>query len=1119
MAKKLLRHAIICLLSIAGSASVATAQEPQWYLGNDRIDFTGPTPTTTSLSLGTPFLLSVNEAYDLVTNAPLFQVEDGDISGLSTVLMGLDGGEVAVVPVPGTCNVWYVIGTNSNPSTKTIDLRYAVVSTRTSTPTLVGGMVTVATVGLVGSGMSSSSGCSPRAGIAVTKLNTTTNKRFLFTVGPVDVPGTYDWGSTFEISGSGITKIAGYGMSSPFSSSCPSSFSRGYAPGELEVYEKPNGSMVLAWTDLISPCNLCGPTPDNIFAMNISSTGAPGSYVYSGNVSGATGIEFYDNGSRLLISATDGIHYADLSTPTIVSTSLSGSLDYAGSMIERAADGNYYAIGHHSTTSHDLRAIDVSAPSTPTMSAFNIVTGFNVRLPDQVDDESPYGAGSPLGSNLTANDDNLDIGVEPNANSASFKTSPDLWNIRPYALNDLVHQNPNIFYSENTAVADRCNILRLRVTNNGCAMSSTSYARLYTSIRGNATNNWPSQWDGTATLNGEVVGSEITTAYPGVLSTGSNATATSYVPGNGFEIPPLNRGEDFIINAQWTPTPPHFYGIFSAPNAQISFLGRVLENGAGTIPNESTGVAALTNVINSNSIVMRDANLSAPGKLMAKDNAADNGTEPYNTTSDVWHSDDIWNRAYDDGVNTSPEDADYYSSVTYPGPYPDLCSNTGVRANALRMRIKNHGTETSAPTHVKMYWTVGATVGEVWPAAWDGSLLIPNSTQPMGQELKCAYQGTLLPSGANGANNEATRSYETVGTNELGFPVPSLDPGEEYIVSARWQPLNPTSTGRDVTDNPTGPTIADFFNHNTNPEICYLGRIVDPYYDPMHLEYNPSTTGFFSFSWNVRYNNNWVTRNSSLISLKPPSFKNGTGSFFMGNLLPTSTAYNLDLAQSIYSSSIPFGDVARCVVTLDGQLWSKWIAGGADATGLTILDSTQHTLSVTNMAAARLTNITLDPNEYRCVGLFFELDSTATDAAYYNVVATQALSSAPDSSFVNNACHFEVYVNDTLTRDTVTPFSGYRMARTPLVKSLISAYPNPAGDMLTIDLNMAKQGAVTIQIADLTGRVIRTIKSNELFTSGSYKLQVSTAELPAGMYLINCLAGGDRQIEKITIAH
>lgn len=64
--------------------------------------------------------------------------------------------------------------------------------------------------------------------------------------------------------------------------------------------------------------------------------------------------------------------------------------------------------------------------------------------------------------------------------------------------------------------------------------------------------------------------------------------------------------------------------------------------------------------------------------------------------------------------------------------------------------------------------------------------------------------------------------------------------------------------------------------------------------------------------------------------------------------------------------------------------------------------------------------------------------------------------------------------------------------------SLMGAYPNPANDFTNIRYNINEQANVSVEVFDLTGRVIQ--QSSETLNAGTHNLKVSLENIPAGNY-------------------
>lgn len=66
----------------------------------------------------------------------------------------------------------------------------------------------------------------------------------------------------------------------------------------------------------------------------------------------------------------------------------------------------------------------------------------------------------------------------------------------------------------------------------------------------------------------------------------------------------------------------------------------------------------------------------------------------------------------------------------------------------------------------------------------------------------------------------------------------------------------------------------------------------------------------------------------------------------------------------------------------------------------------------------------------------------------------------------------------------------------------ITAYPNPARDQVTIQLEAFEDITGGLQLYDMTGRMVRELSSKKEFYAGSYEMELSVDDLPRGTYLL-----------------
>jgi hypothetical protein len=81
----------------------------------------------------------------------------------------------------------------------------------------------------------------------------------------------------------------------------------------------------------------------------------------------------------------------------------------------------------------------------------------------------------------------------------------------------------------------------------------------------------------------------------------------------------------------------------------------------------------------------------------------------------------------------------------------------------------------------------------------------------------------------------------------------------------------------------------------------------------------------------------------------------------------------------------------------------------------------------------------------------------------------------------------------------------------------LSVYPNPVNDVLQFRINDEGINQANVVLTDMQGKIIKTVKVNNL-QSGSF-YQISTAQIPQGMYLLKYNNGRNSLVRKCIIIH
>lgn len=80
----------------------------------------------------------------------------------------------------------------------------------------------------------------------------------------------------------------------------------------------------------------------------------------------------------------------------------------------------------------------------------------------------------------------------------------------------------------------------------------------------------------------------------------------------------------------------------------------------------------------------------------------------------------------------------------------------------------------------------------------------------------------------------------------------------------------------------------------------------------------------------------------------------------------------------------------------------------------------------------------------------------------------------------------------------------------------IAAYPNPAVDVLTVELASAENNAVTIELMDLSGKVVTRQENVTMVNANQYKVDLTGIE--KGLYIVKVTNGDEISTTKVTVS-
>jgi hypothetical protein len=112
---------------------------------------------------------------------------------------------------------------------------------------------------------------------------------------------------------------------------------------------------------------------------------------------------------------------------------------------------------------------------------------------------------------------------------------------------------------------------------------------------------------------------------------------------------------------------------------------------------------------------------------------------------------------------------------------------------------------------------------------------------------------------------------------------------------------------------------------------------------------------------------------------------------------------------------------------------------------------------------------------------------------------TIGLQPTPESELADNTG--ELIAVSELTECLIKPLRITGMEEADPLINACSVYPNPARDIVNVEIQLKSPAACQLQVADMTGRILQT-GHEERFEKGTAKMLVNTANLPAGMYTL-----------------
>lgn len=375
---------------------------------------------------------------------------------------------------------------------------------------------------------------------------------------------------------------------------------------------------------------------------------------------------------------------------------------------------------------------------------------------------------------------------------------------------------------------------------------------------------------------------------------------------------------------------------------------------------------------------------------------------------DIWHSPDIWNRQYADGIEEHQT--------------PEYSSNA---PNHLYVKIRNVG---CAPTsngvkELHLYWTK-ASAGENWKYDWDGTTQVPSNN-----------------GGVVAAGGEITQN---------GLPtVPIIQPGAQVVLHKPWNPPMPQTYAGEPLDI----------------EVCLLARVIDnvkPFTIPELMNTNVTP--------NMRNNKTIATKNTFVTNLtqdRPVRFLE----LWLANADNFSQAFNIEFITDRYINPQLAGDMsAVATITLHlGNFYDKWMRSGGKGTYIAI-DSRAKTVTFDGSSPLRLEEITFEGKERFPIIVEVALKNGITIPDYSfltHLRQFKVLEGKQDPSVYGNV---NLEINTIAPISTQAEKYSNTMAISESGRYTLS--PNPTSNRINLQAKQASSELVQLQVSDVLGMVV-----------------------------------------------
>jgi len=151
-------------------------------------------------------------------------------------------------------------------------------------------------------------------------------------------------------------------------------------------------------------------------------------------------------------------------------------------------------------------------------------------------------------------------------------------------------------------------------------------------------------------------------------------------------------------------------------------------------------------------------------------------------------------------------------------------------------------------------------------------------------------------------------------------------------------------------------------------------------------------------------------------------------------------------------------------------------------------------------------------------------NTTAVNGTFTNMIAVNEIRLSPgftaqegvQFAAILNECGYAA-INKTASNNVneeVTPLISKQIDRS-LELTDVDVAPNPFSNEITIALNLKSASNVSMQLFNVVGNLVATVKDASIVPQGTFKYNYATANLSSGLYFLNITVDGQKVVKKI----